>query len=509
MLETLGMTAVVFVDVDQLDQSNIHLVSWHQLELMSKSGRWEVGICGCPNVDEQATTSPDSLSQRLTQQRKRLEHRLDVHIVTADCPRTRDSSNVSAADVWTQALKNAALQTGFVAAPPGANYRNDSESNFRRIRVSKNWDSTDMFAQLENHAPRRTYFVDNFPSDQSASAWVVDTGEIALEKGSLRIFNQIGEKGALITLSGTEKWQDADVEVQLKGQQKGQFWMYLRHETGRPSVRLGVSEGRTMLQISDGMGVHRQLVNRRLPSGAITLRLRVVGTRATAYLNGQPLLKRPTAMPKGADHGGFALAVWDKYGREGVVESGKASTFLVKVSANPLFAKSGIVAASPGDAGWEKIRRQAKDLSTLSPSYFSWKDGKPRTTKFYDGLFLFFARFHRLRLLPALFIDEATPLTDAEALTDQALTWAKDPSYDGLNIVLKKTMAEAQWRTFIIQLNQRMVKMGKTLAVTLLDSNALPMTTVEKDELLLVAAHTDLLPVEPRVLYPLDMSTRP
>jgi len=313
----------------------------------------------------------------------------------------------------------------------------------------------------------------------------------------------------LITLGGTEKWQDADIEVQLKKQPEGQFWLSLRHEIGQPSIRLGIAEGRVMLQASNGVGVHRQLVSHRVPSGVITLRLRVIGSRAIGYLNGQPLLKRPVAMPKGADHGAFALAVWDKYGKVGVVDSGSASVHLVKVSATPLFTKSGIVAALPGDAAWEQLRRQTKDLSVISPSYFSWTNDKPRTTKFYDGLILFFARFHRLTLLPALFIDEATPLTDAAALTEQALTWAKDPAYDGLNIVLKKTMADAAWGAVLSQLNQRMGKMGKTMTVTLLDSKEQPMTAVEKDQFLLVAAHTDLLPVEPRVLYPLNTSAKP
>lgn len=508
VLAALGMTAVVFVDVDLLDQTDIHLVSWHQLELMAKSGRWEVGISGCPNADEQAFASPALLAERLTRQRERLEYRLDVPIVTADCSRAWNSHVGDGAAVWTQALNTAALQTGFVAAPPGANYRNDPESGFRRIRVSRTWDPTDMLAQIENHAPRRTNFIDKFQSDQSASAWVVDTGEIALEDGSLRLFNQIGEKGALITLGGTEKWRDADVQVQLKGLPEGQFWLSLRHQTGQPSVRLGVAEGRVVLQASDAVGRRHQLVSRRLASGAVTLRLRVVGSRAIAYLNGQPLLKRPIAMPKGADQGAFALAVWDKYGEAGSVEPGKAAVRLAQVSATPLFPKGGIVGSAQGNAAWEQLRRYAQELSMVSPSYFSWINGKPRTAEVDDRTIEFFARYHRLTFLPALFIDADTPLSDASALTEQALTWLRDPAYDGLNIVLNSTMAGNEWKAFLSELNRRMGKLDKTLAVTLLDSKERPMTAVKHDHVLLVAAHTDLLSVGPRLLYPLGKSPR-
>ncbi|MEE9344469.1 MAG: hypothetical protein V3U88_02565 [Methylococcales bacterium] len=569
VLTSVGMTALVFVDVNQLEQANIHLVSWHKLELLAKSGRWEIGISGCPSGNDQAFNSSTQQAQKIIQQRELLEHRLQIPIVTADCSRAWKSNDADGVAAWTQTLKAASMHIGFVTAPFGANYRNDPELNYRRIRVSRTWNQADLLSQLKNHAPRRVSFVDKFESDQSESAWSVDSGEISIKDGKLRIFNKNGEKGALITLSGTEQWQDADVEVQLQGQPEGQFWISLRQGTNKPFVRLGIAEGQVILQELDGIGLYRQLASRETPSGKITLRLRVVGLRAIGFLNEQPLLSRPVTMPEGSHHGTFALAVWNeaieaeslesdkalvnlvnvsaipiftkdiivapKPGENvwtqphqqsedpsmasssdstwinaksqvrgvGPLESNKASVSLVKVSAAPIFTKGVIVAPTPGENVWTQLHQQSEDLFMISPSYFAWINGKPQVSRVNDKTIEIFARFHHLKILPALFIDEYTPLSDTITLTEQVLTWVMNTSYDGINIVLKKTMAEGEWQTLLSDLNHRMSIVGKTLTVTMLDNKKQPITATDNDQLLLIAADAGLLPAKPTLLYPL------
>ncbi len=505
ILAKLGMTALVFVDVDQLNKGNIQLVSWHQLELLVNNGRWEVGVTGCPYNDGQSFASPDQLGQKLRQRREQLESRLEVPVIVADCSRRWDSGQYNGEAAWKQALSAAYLPMGFVAAPFGANYKVDSEANFSRIRVSRDWDHDDLLAQIKTYSPRRTPFADKFQTDQAAFDWVVDSGDIGLEDGSLRIFNKPGEQGALVTLGGTEKWQDADVEVQLKGQPKGQFWISQRHQIGKAFVRLGLSEGQVMLQKFDGVNTLNQLAGLDSPSGDITLRLHVVGSHAIAYLNGRALLDRPVEMPAGVNHGAFALAVWNENdGSEEGADSGNALVRLAQVKATPLFQKAGIVEPMAGAAAWAQLNRQAEELAMISPRYFSWKDSKAQSAVVDNITMEIFARYHHLKILPALAIDGNTPLSDRAALAEQALIWASDPAYDGLNIILTRAMANAQWRPFLRELGQHMGDAGKTLVVTILDNNGKAIPINGNDELLLVSAPTDLLPVNPKLLYPVN-----
>ena len=509
LLQELGMTALVFVDVNQLNQANMHLVSWHKLELMAKSGRWEVGISGCLNSNEEPLISPIKLAEKMSLQRELLEDRLQIPIVSADCSRHWYSKNGARAAAWNQVLKAASLHTGFVVAPFGANYRTDPPSSYSRIRVSRNWNQTDLLSQLKNHAPRRKSFVDNFDSEDSSDAWIVDSGEISIKQGSFRIFNNSGENGALVMLSGTEKWQDADVEVQLQGLPKGQFWISLRQGTSKPSVRLGIAHGQVMLQQSNRTGEHHLLSRSDAPIDGITLRLRVVGSRAIGYLNGQPLLTRPVEMPEYNHHGSFALAVWNNSNIVDTVESGEASANLVKVTATPLFTKGVIIASTSTTTEnvWTQLRQIAGELSLLSPGYFAWIDGKPQASD-VDISMQIFARFHHLKLLPAVFIDEDTPLSDTASIANQALAWVTATAYDGLNFVIKSKMAEsAEWRLFLSNLNENIHNSGKTLKVTILDSNKPQNIAAETDQLILVTAKQDLLQVEPELLYLFE--TRP
>ncbi len=502
MLTTLGMTALVFVDVNQLDQGNTQLVSWHQLEQMVKSGRWEVGISGCQNEDEQGFTSPSLLAQRFSQQREFLERRLRIPVIVANCSRAWYSNSEDGGKVWTHALDTASIPVGFVPAAVGANYRNDPKDSFKSIRVSKVWDQADLLAQLKSHEPRRIAFVDNFQADRPASEWVVESGEIAIENGTLRMSNKSGEQGALMPLGGTEKWQDADVEVQLKGKPDGQFWMSLRQRRGQPLVRLGIAEGQVMLQSSDGIGMTNLLASHDAPSGKITLRLRVIGFRAVAYLNGQPLLARPIEVLPGTDYGAFSLAVWNEQENAVVGVSEKALANMRQVTATPLFQKCGIISATAGPVAWTQLRQQSEELSIISPLYFKWIGGKPQSAQVRDISMEIFAQYHRLNLQPALFIDKDTPLSDVATLTEQALAWASDPAYQGLNVILNSSMVGDEWQLFLSDLNKRMSKAGKTLTVTRLDGKEQDMPIVGKDELLLVASHNDLLPASPRLLYP-------
>ncbi|MFM8340647.1 MAG: polysaccharide deacetylase family protein [Methylomonas sp.] len=469
VLARLGMTATVFVDVAELEQANIHLASWHQLELMAKSGRWEVAVSACPNGDDQGFANPVLLAQKLSQQRQRLEQRLQTPVLVADCSRAWNPAYGDGAVIWSQTLREAGFAMGFVAAASGANYHEDNASNLKRIRVSRTWLPAELVSQLNNNQPRRVEFVDQFDTALSASAWIVDSGELNIEPGNLRLSNSPNQQGALISLAGTEKWRDADVEVQLAALPIGQFWLSLRHDTHHPSIRLGIANGQVLLQESLATDVHRQLASVDMGEGALTLRLRVVGKGAMAYLNGQPLTNRPVAMPEGAEQGAMSLAVWQPASE--TADLIEAVVNLSKVSAKPLETKVGIMNPVLDETGWQQLHDSVDQLAVLSPQYFAWQDGKPQVLAAYDNALAIFARYHQLSFQPTVIVDRQTQLSEASLLAAQLINWASEPGFDGLNLVLNDAMLDDGWRAFLTDLIQRIRQTGKTLIVTVLDVN--------------------------------------
>ncbi|MEE9336603.1 MAG: hypothetical protein V3U87_00855 [Methylococcaceae bacterium] len=505
ILAKLGMTALVFVDVNQLNQGNITLVSWHKLEALVKTGRWEIGISGCLNKGgEQTNTFPEQLSNRLFQERKQLESTLGVSVIAANCSRSwRSNTGYNAVSEWKKILADASLQMGFVAAPFGANYHKDSKTSFRRIRVSKIWNETELLTHIKTHQPRRTVFSDTFQSNQLASDWVVDSGEIIIENDTLRMTNMKGEQGAMLTLGGTEKWQDAEVEVQLKGLPEGQFWISLRYGVDQPFIRLGIANERVLLQETNGIGKTKQLASGDVFPNLNTLKLRVVGGRVIAYYNGQALTKRPVELEPSIKQGAFTLTVWKNNESLDGITTEKASVNLIDVKARPVFSKNVIVKPVLKESEWTKLRQQAEQLSGISPRYFAWIDRKPQAFQVSESTMEIFTRYYHLQFLPALFISSDTPFSDASSVTEQALEWASNPKYHGLNIILKNTLAGGEWRQVLDDLSIKMAKIGKTLSVTVMEDDRQFISTGKHEDLFLVSAKTDLLTTAPRFLYPL------
>lgn len=490
VLASLGMTGVVFVNPNLMDRGNIQWVSWHQLKRLVDSGRWEVGLSGCQDeAGGEALAHAEALAQQYSDRRETIERRIGRPVVAVDCPRFWRPGQNGAAETWNQALRAAQFSIGFVTAPLGANYRDDAWSGLRRIRVSKHWDGSKLLAQIASHAPRRKPFIDDFQAPEPAADWVVDRGQVVIENGLLKVSNEAGEQGALVVLGGTERWRNASVEVRVDGPPKGQFWISLRSKKEAPLIRLGVSEGRVLLQEGGANGAINQLASAAAPAGGFTLALRVQESRLLAYVDGQPLLDRPALAPAGTDQGSLTLAVWNDSAAS--PEPGAAEARLQRVKAEPLTPKYGIVAANPAPEAWANLRGAADELSIISPRYFAWESGGHRQTAGRrDAALEIYAHHHRLKFLPAVVVDERTPPSDLSALAEQALNWAGQPGYDGLNIVLKSSSAEPPaWRTFLAALDARLAERGKQLAVTRLDA-------LGQDALSLDSQRVDLVRME-------------
>ncbi|CAI8897571.1 polysaccharide deacetylase family protein [Methylocaldum szegediense] len=482
---SLGMTGVVFVDPNVLDRRNTQMVSWHRLEQLVESGRWEVGVSGCRDTDIADLASAEALARRFARERDALERRLGRAVISVDCPRAWKFERRDGAEIWRQAVESASFAVGFATGPWKANYRDDPAFDFRRIRVARDWGESDLVSQLEIQAPRRKPFIDRFQSAQPAPDWMVDSGEIAIEDGMLRLSSKPGEQGALVTLAGTAHWRDARVEAELEDQGRGQFWISLRQRQGEPFVRLGVSEGEILLQARNRDGSFNRLGSRKAPTGAMTLSLRVVGSRVLAFVNGYRLLTRPAEVPEGAHYGSLMIAVWNDRGDDAAGVG--ASIRLKRIEAEPLPRKYGIVSAMPKAAVWTKLRREVDEMYMLSPSYFAWAGGAYKEARHRDLAVEIFARHHRLKFQPALVLEDPIQPSDAVALTEKALSWADDPAFDGLNVVMKPANVEDQQsKDFLAGLSARLAEKGKTLTVTLIGDWERDTFSFVHDNLILV-----------------------
>ena len=466
-LASQGFHGIAFADVDALSTSNIDLVSTHRLRQMVDSGRWAIGIASCNRAESQGEGAPVTLSlESLRKAREQLGRWTGHPVSAASCERFLGEGK-DEQGAWRKMMADASLAIGFVVANPGANYVDDSPYELRRLRVSRDWKGEDLLTVLDARVPKKSQFHDDFDRAAPSPSWIVDRGELTIDKGALQFAARPGDNGALLTLAGSERWADAEVEVGVDRVSDGQLWVSLRSTQGA-FVRLGVVSGRAVLQQLDSHGETHDMGSRDLPKGRYTLKLQLMGARAIASVDGVVIGDRPTEIPSVLRRGPLAIAIWDP--------DGSSSARISRVVAKPLRERVALVVPRPGEVVWEELRRGVGDIALLSPKQYTWSRGRSMDVA-GDAALAIFARHNRLDLMPAVTIEADVPLTKVAPLREQLAHWAKESGVDGLNLVVgSRLAADFQWQQMVTALRKQLEPEGRRLAVTVAGVGEVPGT---------------------------------
>ena len=460
VLTETNFRAIAFADVGALSTGNIDLVSLHRLEQLADSGHWDIGVSACPSpAAPKPEDSPNATIDAFRNARVLVEKWIDHPVRAINCERGLVKEESAE---FREALTKGGYQFGVVLATPRLNYVDDSPMELRRVRVAKEWTADDLLASLAARMPRRSGFVDTFDQPTPKPDWIADRVDVAIAEGALRVTAREGAAGGVVQLGGTDRWSDGEASVTVAEPPEGQFWMSLRSGSGG-AVRVGFAEGRAAIQKTEG-GVTHGFGSREISGKQFVLGLRVIGGRATATVDGKMIGDRPVEMPKGADRGALTLAVW--------AEDGNASVRIKRVEAKPLPARAAIVAAVPGAGVWDELRRQVDELATISPRYYTWKEGRGSQNGGDDAALSIFASHHRLHLLPAVDVQLDASRPDVAAFNSQILRWAREPGIDGLNLIVSRDLAtNAAWRKIVNELRGQLRDEDRQLAVTVSEQN--------------------------------------
>jgi len=166
-----------------------------------------------------------------------------------------------------------------------------------------------------------------------------------------------GQTSALVWLGGTERWKDASVNVALATPQGAILGDAAEAGLGT-FLRFGVnSTGRAVLQKSSQMG--RRTRSQLAKSAAAGLAdAAMIGSRAQAAVNGQPIMDRPAEIHR----------AWSKVRSRSRCGASKARPSRAFAVSRPIrFSCARALAASPDEASVSELRRRADELSILSP----------------------------------------------------------------------------------------------------------------------------------------------
>ena len=273
-------------------------------------------------------------------------------------------------------------------------------------------------ALFERLLPRNNQVVDTFAGGHISDAWWLDGGVFNAETSKLQIHSDDNHTEASMRLLGSDHFRDAYVEAVIQ-HKTGAFWLYARRTSGH-MLRFGIDEAnKIFLQLWRG----NHIVDQRSKQGAelknaTRLRLEVRGDGVMAYVDNQLVFSTPLELPRDFELGWLGMAAFNS-------DRGKALAILSYAAAGPLAPRLLLLPTLPNDSAVDaallNIRPDINRLTDLAPAWFHVaNDGVWQPAIGGDEQLLrLFARYYRIRLMPAITLDGATVLR-AEDLINTA-----------------------------------------------------------------------------------------
>lgn len=261
--------------------------------------------------------------------------------------------------------------------------------------------------------PRREPVHTHFAERQAQEQWRIDGASFEPTETDSAVRALPGRYEFTLRLAGSHRWQDADIEVEVKDWEGG-LWIHARRSATH-FVRLGFTDEFDRLFIQVWEQQRQQMVMTRsefvtwtVPDKTFTLRLVVRGRGAMAYVDGEPLFESPVGIPAEVGLGHITI---DGAARE----TGRAKLTLGAVTAQPLPARvAWLKADTTAETGLqiERVREHLDTVSDFSPTWFEVENGNWRSDLPEDPQVLrVFARFHELRFMPIALVDDWSSVT--------------------------------------------------------------------------------------------------
>ena len=193
----------------------------------------------------------------------------------------KDGPQSPAATANLAALKQHHMMA-FTRADNAFNSQGADPYDLNRIRVPAGWDAKKLMGELTKYAPRN-----KTPEGPiNAVDWIV-SDETKIDGGSISL-----APDTVAWLRGTDGWENIDIKAALTLSDKATVFLYGRHAGAHSYLRLSFDKAGLRIQERRGTALqtiadYRAEIDTR---GAHTLRLRIKGNRAWAFLDNKPVL---------------------------------------------------------------------------------------------------------------------------------------------------------------------------------------------------------------------------
>jgi hypothetical protein len=297
----------------------------------------------------------------------------------------------------------AARELRFLASDAGCNDERDDLQRLNIMSVPTRHAPAELVRIIEGSWPRSSEFTDRFGSERLGSDWIVGWGNVSAHKGRLALLPLPTQRGAAVSLRGTEKWRDLEVEFELARTQR-EAWVFARYQDDGGYVRVGPRDGAWVVEQRIGAGRLPSLLGKAaMRENDLPARVRFVlkGEWAILFVNDRMQFGRALRIDPRVDRGRVQFEVYDRSPRA-------ARAAWTSVRARPVGGDwvawgAGEIGGRSEDDRLAGLRAQAAAAHALSPRWLSiGSDGSVSRAGDEEqrGFIKALAGFYRCRLVP-------------------------------------------------------------------------------------------------------------
>lgn len=496
ILRRMNLNAVMFVIPSKMDTGDHYFVSWHDMEFMLKSKRWEIGTHTDNGheyipIDAKGNKGLYLVNKMWVKEKNRLEtDREFEERIRKDYKESKEKiqNRLKGFEVYAVSVPQGDLEEWLSAKDEIKVNKKVIKENFKlcffqyntsfadknsdpfmlqRLIVKPEW-SYKVFASLAGiDLPGLDYFVDTFTGSRLKEEWLLTSGE-AYYRGKKLIFSPVKKrKDAQAWILGTnlfDKWI-TEIDFELKGEDS-QFWVYARYADKENHIRVGFDEKNFYFQ--------------KIVGGKTTESFKKTVSRISGPLTHFRIIEKPDGI--------IAYAGKERIGRISVDSALKKGLIGIEVWKADIASDSRVIISricvkslsniwalvSPkSDEEIKKYTALLEASSFLSPKGVSVSE--EGLVAYEDKEFDFFrmlASYYGMKLIPMVKITQLES-QNIDAIIEKVSRLAEDKGTDGINIDITslKDFKEDKLADFLDKLHRKLSEKRKYLTVTFSFSN--------------------------------------
>lgn len=433
ILEEFGFKAVMFVVTEKQEIKDNFFLSWEELNMMQKSGRWDIQAHGYKYhdfipIDNKRNQGHFASNKMWLEKEDRLEtndeyeKRLfnDLNKVKNDLEKNINGAKITAfafpfGDYGADSInidKKYAIKTntniikeifqfsfGFNTNKIDFDFlfykENAAPHLITRLTVGTDWDGIILAKTLKRHQTRSVPYSLEFFIVNDMDSWSIDWGNLSVGNNQLIILANKDETGGMTILNGGRFWKNylAEANISIKSGRSGSLVGRYKNENNYVLCTIDGS-GLFLKQLVDGKYTTLASKEYKKIDRHYKIGLNLIGNTASCAVDG--IILGPVAIDKLLNQGSVGFKMWD-------IEKGMSEMHIENIDIKESYASIAYFGGIKNNENFNHFKEHKEYIDFLIPTWYRFTEsGKVERTEWGKEKLLKMSEGSNVAIMPML-----------------------------------------------------------------------------------------------------------